>query len=120
MAEPETQRQPSNPFGALFTLGGVLLQMLGLSGMADNAVEWRGFFERGVMRHYSELEGILVAGPVPPLWSAAIGYLLSCFGFFLAAGFFFGASSFGAAVDLRNMSNRSFENIAAPSSFAAA
>ena len=85
MAEPETQRQPSNPFGALFTLGGVLLQMLGLSGMADNAVEWRGFFERGVMRHYSELEGILVAGPVPPLWSAAIGYLLSCVGFFLAA-----------------------------------
>lgn len=59
MAEPETQRRAGNPLGGVFTLGGVLLQMLGLSGMADDVVEWRGFFEHGVMRHYSELVGSL-------------------------------------------------------------
>lgn len=82
MAEPETQRRAGNPLGGVFTLGGVLLQMLGLSGMADDVVEWRGFFEHGVMRHYSELVGSLAGGP---LWSLAIGYLLSCAGFFIAA-----------------------------------
>jgi hypothetical protein len=84
VANNSAERQ-SNPFGFIAVIAGVMLQMLGLSGMADNVVQWRGFFEHGVMRHYNELVVFAIGGAPAPLVSLAIGYLLSCVGFFVAA-----------------------------------
>lgn len=77
--------QQSHPLGFIVVIAGVVLQMLGLSGMADSVVRWRGFFEYGVMRHYSDLTTLATGGTPTLLESVAIGYLLSCVGFFVAA-----------------------------------
>ena len=82
----DTREQKQNgPSGFIVALGGVMLQMLGLSGMADNVVQWGGFFDHGVMRHYDDLVATTVGATPTPLTSALIGYGLSCVGFFIAA-----------------------------------
>lgn len=71
--------------GATITLGGVALQVLGLSGIADNVVKWRAFFDQGVMSHYEDFVGYLTGGSASPVASIAVGYGISCLGFFVAA-----------------------------------
>jgi hypothetical protein len=72
-------------FSALLTLGGLILQFLGVSGVADSVLRWRSFFEVGVMRHYESALVSLTGEPASTAISAGVGYLLSCIGFFIAA-----------------------------------
>jgi hypothetical protein len=85
MSDKDAHAQSAGPLTALVTGGGVLLQMLGLSGVADSVVEWRGFFQHGVMRHYTELIERTAGGTLSPVLSIVVGYLVSCVGFFIAA-----------------------------------
>lgn len=85
MGERADEGRASNPLGLIVTLSGVALQMLGLSGIADGLVEWRGFFERGVMQNYGELVERVAGAPLSPAWSLSVGYATSCIGFFVAA-----------------------------------
>jgi hypothetical protein len=69
----------------MLTVGGLVLQFLGVSGVADSVVRWRSFFETGVMRHYEVVLMSLIGAPASPALSAGVGYGLSCVGFFIAA-----------------------------------
>lgn len=85
MADDGSEPRRGNPIGWVITVGGAALQMLGLSGIADSIVEWRGFFASGVMQHYDNLVQAMVGGPVAPVVEIAVGYAVTCVGFFVAA-----------------------------------
>jgi hypothetical protein len=85
MSDARTAGVGGGFFGAILTLGGLILQFLGVSGIADSFVRWRSFFEAGVMRHYDTMLASLIGGPPTPALAISVGYALSCVGFFVAA-----------------------------------
>ena len=85
MSEARTAGDGGRFFGAILTFGGLFLQFLGVSGVADSFVRWRSFFEAGVMRHYEGALTSVIGSQAPPAIEAGAGYALSCIGFFIAA-----------------------------------